>query len=565
LIGFGRKKGASNPALIVKILLLSALLILIFLPPTASWISSSLRRLDLVGGYTSIEVISSTGIGTDSPEVYVRNLGPRMLSLGYDKPRDPGLWQVFVGNEFFKVIEVRELGKEDNLFEVHEIICLRLEGKHVKGSWKMVTVYGPGATLADPPGKIESGSMGWLKGVLSKGKRVLSSALNSAKRVLSSARDKIVSSFSRVKEAVSSARTKLKERFKGYGLEKNEPEVKAAKGGGSFLSRAKDKLKYAWNWLKGKASSFWSWCKRHKKEIAVAGAVAAGAVITVLTLGSALPVIGSAAAGIKGAAITGVLGATGYGALSYAGTISLSLEKSVLIGFAVSSALYGVSKILNKPKKPNLDDLKPKGPVKPQIKGDLMEDLKEFEKRWSFLPTDPEEQLKIIEKLRPARPLEVDQRSQTPEILRVRRRKRKIFEWWKKSRKKVTPGPRHRKAEERLYRVANRFGESLHPINGKSKWKWAKSYGTVPDFESKNYIWEAETSSADPSHILGHLRGRFSRSGHRKGGFKRYASEYGKGIVIVFDKKPSRKVIELLIKHGFKAISGKVVWVWEPG
>jgi len=554
----------------VKILLLSAILILIFVPATASWISRSMKRLDLVGGYTSIEVVSSTGIGTNSPKVYVRNLGPRRLSLGEEKPRDPSLWQVFIGNEFFRVLEVEELGKEDNLFEVYEIICLRLEGKQVKGSWKMVTVYGPGATLADPPSKVKSGLTGWLKGILSKGKKALSSVKETLKEAFSSVKEKAASFFLKAKEALSSAHKRFEDRFKGYGLRAEEgtkavEAKKEAEGKESLTSKAKEKLKSAWSWLKKKAKSAWSWCKGHKKEIAIAGLVTAGVVIAILTFGAAIPALGSAAVGTKGAAIAGAVGASSYGTLSYAGAISLSLGESVLIGFAVCSALCGASQMLKKPVKLNLDELKPKGPLKPQIKGDLMESLRQLEKKSSFVPMNPEEQLALLEKLGPARPLEVDKGSQVPKITRVRRGRQT-----KRKKKGLHPkeGPRHREAVKRLYKIAKWYKESLQPAKGEKwgpVWKGGRKYGALPDYESKRFIWEAETSTASRSHILNHIRGRWDPKRRHKGGFKRYARRYNKGIVFVFDKKPSDKVIEVLIEHGFKARFGKVVWVWKPG
>ena len=142
--------GASKAALLVTILIISTLLALLFLTPSSAWISGSLERLNLVGSRTSLEIVAVTGLGTDSLYVYVRNLGPGSLSLGSSaKQRDPTLWQVFIGEKQFKVMEVQELEKEDNVLDVDELLRLKLEGQEISGSKIRVKVYGPGATMAE--------------------------------------------------------------------------------------------------------------------------------------------------------------------------------------------------------------------------------------------------------------------------------------------------------------------------------------------------------------------------------------------------------------------------------
>ncbi len=142
--------GASKTALLVTLLIVSTLLALLILTPSSTWISGSIERLNLVGSRTSLEIVAVSGFGTDNIYVYIRNLGPESLSLGSsDKQRDPSLWQVFIKDELFKVTDVQELKKEDNVLDVDELLRLKLEGKYVSGSKIRVKVYGPGATVAE--------------------------------------------------------------------------------------------------------------------------------------------------------------------------------------------------------------------------------------------------------------------------------------------------------------------------------------------------------------------------------------------------------------------------------
>lgn len=130
-------------------LIISSLLVLLFLMPQAASFASSLERLNVMKGKTSLEVVAVTGLSGESPYVYIRNLGPRSLSLGSSaKPRDPNLWQVFINEEMCQVIEVQELEKEDNVLEIDEILRLKIEVKEAIGSKVEVRVFGPGATSA---------------------------------------------------------------------------------------------------------------------------------------------------------------------------------------------------------------------------------------------------------------------------------------------------------------------------------------------------------------------------------------------------------------------------------
>ena len=83
-------RGISKVTINLALLICSIIIALLILSPVGSWISNSLKRSDLVGGQTTIEVAASTQLETDSPIIYVRNLGPRAIELGSEKkPRDP--------------------------------------------------------------------------------------------------------------------------------------------------------------------------------------------------------------------------------------------------------------------------------------------------------------------------------------------------------------------------------------------------------------------------------------------------------------------------------------------
>jgi len=86
----------------------------------------------------------------------------------------------------------------------------------------------------------------------------------------------------RADRGFNSAETQEKEK-KG---EKAETGKEGAKKG-SILDKIKEK-----------AGSAWSWCKKHKKELAIIGAVVGAVVIAILTAGAAIP--GMAASGAKG-------------------------------------------------------------------------------------------------------------------------------------------------------------------------------------------------------------------------------------------------------------------------
>lgn len=266
------RTGSSTVPLSVKILLISILLCIIIITPTISWISDSLKRLDLAGGRTTLEVVAVSGLGTESPKVYVRNLGPRRLSLGFEKQRNPSLWQVFVGEEYFEVVEVDELGKEDNELEVYEIICLRLEPKEVSGL-KRVVVYGPGATLADPPTKAEktySSGHGGVKSFFSKVKEKLSSAWSWLKEKGRKLKEKVSGLFSKVKRSISSGYDRFKGRMRAdRGLDSAETQEKEKKGEKAETGKKGAKKNSILNKIKRKAGSAWSWCKKHKKDLAI--------------------------------------------------------------------------------------------------------------------------------------------------------------------------------------------------------------------------------------------------------------------------------------------------------
>jgi len=194
----------------MAVLALSIVLIITVSGPLRNWFSKSVERAYLAGGQTSIEVVAASGIGTDEPLVYVRNLGPNSISLGYDTKRDPSLWQVFIGNENFEVIEVEELGREDNLLEAYEFVCLKLEPKNVSRSQNRIIVYGPGATMADPPVKA--------KEVLSSRKKSRFSYVwdwikDKARKI----KDRAMRFFSNVKQRLVRGYDRFKARHRVYG------------------------------------------------------------------------------------------------------------------------------------------------------------------------------------------------------------------------------------------------------------------------------------------------------------------------------------------------------------
>lgn len=108
----------------------------------------------------------------------------------------------------------------------------------------------------------------------------------------------------------------------------------AGRGGLGKPINLRGRLSSAWSWLKNGSSAARNWCKLHKGDLIVGGAIAVCVVITVLTLGGAIPIMGSAAVGAKGVALTGALGATSFGTMSCAGAVSLSLSESILVGLA---------------------------------------------------------------------------------------------------------------------------------------------------------------------------------------------------------------------------------------
>ncbi len=380
-----KRLGISKISLSMIILVLSIVALLLFSGPLMGWFSKAVERAYLVGGQTSIEVVAASGIGTDEPLVYVRNLGPKSILLGYDRRRDPSLWQVFIGDENFKVLEVEELGREDNLLSVYEILCLRLEGKKVSGAQKRVIVYGPGATMADPPVKAVFSGDKARKDLVFGTKKRLTSAWSLLRRKVSSSYNWIKGKVSKAKEyarrAYFSARSKMavgRRRLHGryrYGRRKEFPNISRRLRAklGSTYSLLRRKAGSAVSWLKRKAVSTWNWCKRHKKDIAIVGGIATAVAVAVFTAGAASP--GVALAGTKGAAVAGFGSGTVATALSYAGGISISPHVAALLGFTLTVASYELCKIAKIPR--GLEHAKTSGPLEQRKElRDALDELK---------------------------------------------------------------------------------------------------------------------------------------------------------------------------------------------
>ncbi|HIE23446.1 MAG TPA: hypothetical protein EYP68_04370 [Candidatus Korarchaeota archaeon] len=312
--------------------------------------------------------------GSDSPKVYVRNLGPLKLSLGFEKQRDTRLWHVFIGEEYFEVIEVEELGEKDNELEVYEIVCLRLEPKEASG-FKRVVVYGPGATLADPPTKAEKtyssghgGLKGFLSKVFSKAKEKLTSAWNYLKEKGSKFKNKLTGLSSKVRSAIASGYDRFKRRMRpervsttsssrgrARGRERFEGE-KGRESQGSFISKLKGKLKSGISWLKKKLKSGWRWCKRHKKELAIFAIIS---LATIITAGAAELVLGGAvfsSTSASSAFLVGSAGGAGAAALSFGGSLSISSAEAFAIGFAATVTTYyaanAIKRFISEPPEP---------------------------------------------------------------------------------------------------------------------------------------------------------------------------------------------------------------------
>ncbi len=524
-----KRLGVSKVSLIMAMLLFSILLLLLFSGPLIDWFSESVERAYLVGGQTSIEVVAASGIGTDEPLVYVRNLGPRSITLGYEKKRDPSLWQVFIGNENLKVVEVQELGKEDNVLGVYEFLCLKLEPKKVSKSHNRIIVYGPGATMADPPVKAEkatfsgkksglSSAWKWIKGNARKIK-------DSARRFFSNAKQRLLTGYNRFKAR--------------YG------EFRRKKGG--FLEKFKNKV--------GSAKH---WCKRHKKELAVLG-IGAAAVLTVLTLGLGSPALG--------AAVT--FGGWGLAAstASFAGLVSAPpLVSGIAVGTAAALVYYGALKITRIPKRTGV----PRGPSDPFKPENVVPRRPCLPEKVVINPKTPKHPIndyfstfkkKFEQKEELSRTLRGKEDGGLLYEFCERSLHGRLEEWKKESGDKIVrrdnsgyQSSEHKKAVDRAQEYSLRKGE--YPEDPR-KWFTAslrKAFGIRPDYEARRSVYEAKRSTV----CLSRLERNLPR-------YNLYAEAFfGKDLYLVFDKPPTNQKVLKMLDQNFIKVE-ECIYKKKPG
>ncbi|RLG46870.1 MAG: hypothetical protein DRN92_04425 [Thermoproteota archaeon] len=178
------------------------------------------------------------------------------------------------------------------------------------------------------------------------------------------------------------------------GFNSAETQEKKKKGKKAETGKKGAKKDSIFNKIKEKAGSAWSWCKKHKRDLAIIGAVVGAVVITVLTAGAAIP--GIAASGAKGVLLAGVGGGTATTALSCGGVISLSPGSAAFLGFALSVAAYELSHIAKIP----VDFKQPKASGPLEQEKDMKKALGELSKKDPLVPLDPEEYVGMLE-LRP--------------------------------------------------------------------------------------------------------------------------------------------------------------------